>query len=352
VGYQLLQAGCELVGVVDAAPRIGGYGVHAAKLARCGVPFYLSHTIRAVHGTDCVEGVTLNPEKHFDVDTVCLAVGLSPTSRLLKMAGCLMQDSPSGGVPIVTETGETSVSGLYAAGDVSGIEEASSAMIEGRLAGLAASHHLGYLDQEALAKASRAQEGALFSLREGMFAPSRRGQKIEATDEGIPLSQNLLRHGYLLEEELGRFPGVLSGGQGVRPVIECTQNIPCNPCQDACKKGCISIGERISSLPVVNPVSCVACGMCVAACSGQAIFLVEEKDEKYAEVTLPYEFLPLPQPGQKGRALDRAGNVVCEAEIVEAKTLKAFDRTCVLTMRVPRDRAMSARFFQPQEVTA
>jgi len=45
VSFQLMQAGCEVVVLVDAAPRIGGYGVHAAKVARCGVPFYLSHTI-------------------------------------------------------------------------------------------------------------------------------------------------------------------------------------------------------------------------------------------------------------------------------------------------------------------
>lgn len=43
VSYQLMQAGCEVVVVVDAAPRIGGYGVHAAKLARMGVPF-ICHT--------------------------------------------------------------------------------------------------------------------------------------------------------------------------------------------------------------------------------------------------------------------------------------------------------------------
>lgn len=40
VSYQLMQAGCEVVALVDAAPRIGGYGVHAAKISRCGVPFY------------------------------------------------------------------------------------------------------------------------------------------------------------------------------------------------------------------------------------------------------------------------------------------------------------------------
>jgi thioredoxin reductase/Fe-S-cluster-containing hydrogenase component 2 len=361
VGYQLLQAGCEVVAVVDASPRIGGYGVHAAKLARCGVPFYLSHTILSAQGTDAVTGVTIAPFSQgkldptgalsFEVDTICLAVGLSPMGRLLKMAGCAMKDSPSGGVPVVGETGETSIPGLYAAGDVSGIEEASSAMIEGRIAGLAAGHYLGYLTADDLAAESHRQEGALHSLREGMFAPSRRGQKIETTDEGVRLSDNLLTHGYLLEDELARFPGVPSGVQGVHPVIECTQNIPCNPCQDACKKGCISIGAKISSLPVVvaaNP--CIACGQCVAACSGQAIFLVDESAEPgFAHVTLPYEFLPLPQPGQKGLALDRSGKVVGEAEVVQARTPKTFDHTCVLTMKVPRLLAMSARFFRLQE---
>lgn len=47
-------AGCELVAVVDAAPRVGGYGVHAAKLARTGVPFYLGHTILRAEGEDHV----------------------------------------------------------------------------------------------------------------------------------------------------------------------------------------------------------------------------------------------------------------------------------------------------------
>ena len=43
----------------DAAPRIGGYGAHAAKVARCGVPFYLSHTIIEAEGDEYVTGVTI-----------------------------------------------------------------------------------------------------------------------------------------------------------------------------------------------------------------------------------------------------------------------------------------------------
>ena len=52
----------------------------------------------------------------------------------------------------------------------------------------------------------------------------------------------------------------------------------------------------------VDPdVDCIGCGMCVASCSGQAIFLVDETYEPgFATVTLPYEFLPLPEKGEKG----------------------------------------------------
>ena len=34
VSFQLMQCGCEVVALVDAAPRVGGYGVHAARWHR------------------------------------------------------------------------------------------------------------------------------------------------------------------------------------------------------------------------------------------------------------------------------------------------------------------------------
>ena len=132
VSFQLMQCGCDVVALVDAAPRVGGYGVHAAKVARTGVPFYLSHTIVKAEGEEYVTGVTIaevdehfqfipGTEKHFDVDTICLAVGLSPMSQLLKMAGCEMEDNPKRGgqVPICDAYGETSIKGIFVAGDVS-----------------------------------------------------------------------------------------------------------------------------------------------------------------------------------------------------------------------------------------
>ncbi len=360
VSFQLMQCGCEVVALVDAAPRVGGYGVHASKVARCGVPFYLSHTIVEAEGEDHVTGVTIakvdekfkfieGTEKHFDVDTICLAVGLSPMSQLLKMAGCKMEDNPKRGgqVPICDEYGRTSIPGVFVAGDVSGIEEASSAMIEGRMAGVVASEYLGYIEEKERDEELEGLSHALDGLRQGMFAPKNRGKQIEETEEGIPISTNLLQKGYVSDAEIEHFPGV-THVVGVHPVIECTQNIPCNPCQDACKKGCISIGCNITSLPIAVPGSkCIGCGMCVASCSGQAIFLVDEDcGDGTATVTLPYEFLPLPEEGKKGTALGRDGKPVCEAEVVSIKSAKAFDKTNLLTMRVPKEYAMQARFIK------
>ena len=54
-------------------------------------------------------------------------------SQLCQTAGCDMEFNPrkGGNVPLTDEFGETSVKGVYACGDVAGIEEASSAMLLG-----------------------------------------------------------------------------------------------------------------------------------------------------------------------------------------------------------------------------
>ena len=161
VSYQLLQAGIEVVAVLDAAPRIGAYLVHASKLARMGVPILTSHTVKEAIGTDHLEAAVVcevddrfrpipGTEKRYDVDVLCISVGLSPLNELLAMRGAAMKYVPqlSGSVPMRTESCETSIPGIFVAGDASGIEEASSAMAEGYLAGLCAAASLGYVPSD------------------------------------------------------------------------------------------------------------------------------------------------------------------------------------------------------------
>lgn len=368
VSYQLIQAGCQVAAVIDAAPAVGGYGVHAAKIARLGVPFFMSHTIKAAIGSDRVEGADIvevdstwqpiaGSEKHLDVDTICMAVGLSPMSQLAMMAGCEMKDHTARGgmVPVCNEYGETSIPGIYVAGDAAGIEEASSAMIQGRIAAVSISYQQGYLGEEEFQNQMRNYRNSLRQLREGMFSHENKSQPDPAaTDEGCALAQNLLARGYVADSEVARFPGIPSPERrslGMVPVIECTQNIPCDPCQDACPRGCILVGSVITSLPVLdNSATCTGCGMCVAVCPGQAIFLVDETYEPgYASLALPYEFLPLPVKGTKGQAMERSGSVLGEAEVIGIRSAKAMDETAVLTIKIPAGWSMKARFFKPYE---
>ncbi|HHY94620.1 MAG TPA: FAD-dependent oxidoreductase [Firmicutes bacterium] len=156
ISYQLRQAGVDVAAVVEAAPSIGGYAVHAAKIRRLGIPIYVSHSVKQAHGDRQLEGVTVwrvderwqgipGTEMHFEADVLCLAVGLSPLAEILWQAGCRMHYIPElgGHVPWHDETQQTSVPGIFVAGDTAGVEEASSAMVSGRIAGLAAAASLG-----------------------------------------------------------------------------------------------------------------------------------------------------------------------------------------------------------------
>jgi thioredoxin reductase len=186
VSYQMMQAGSKIAAVIDAAPKIGGYAVHAAKIARVGVPFLMSHTIKAAYGKDRVEGATViqvdeswqpiaGTETTFDVDTICIAVGLNPMTQLLRMAGCKIAYVPAlgGRIPAHDVNQESSVKGIYVAGDVSGIEEASTAIIEGRIAGLAIANSLGYLDEPDFVEQRRQQYQSMHGLRSGSHGEAR-----------------------------------------------------------------------------------------------------------------------------------------------------------------------------------
>lgn len=157
VSYQLLQAGIKVEAIVEALPKIGGYLVHAAKIRRLGVPIYTSHSLKEVYGNDGVEKAVISEinkdfefipgtEKELKVDTICLAVGLSPLSDLLWQAGCQMKyiAELGGYVALRDDNMKSSLDNIYIAGDVAGIEEATSAMLEGKIAGLNVAVSLGY----------------------------------------------------------------------------------------------------------------------------------------------------------------------------------------------------------------
>ena len=155
VSYQLLQAGVKVKAILEAAPTVGGYFVHAAKVSRMGIPIFTQTTVKRALGQNELEAVEMvsldskwqfvpGTERKWSCDTLCLAVGLSPMSELLWQFQCEMRYvSELGGYvakrnPIM----QTTHPDVYIAGDVSGVEEASSAMLEGTIAGLATAKSL------------------------------------------------------------------------------------------------------------------------------------------------------------------------------------------------------------------
>lgn len=137
---------------------------------------------------------------------------------------------------------------------------------------------------------------------------------------------------------------------GAVAVIECTQNIPCNPCADACPRGAIKPMADINECPVLDVGRCNGCGLCLARCPGLAIFVV---DCSYAPdkalIKLPYEFLPLPAVGETVEALDRNGRCVGTVEVVKIQEFQ--NKTRVVWIAVPLALAAEVRNIRCAEAT-
>jgi sarcosine oxidase subunit alpha len=199
VSYQLMQAGVKVEAIIDAAPEIGGYLVHASKIRRLGVPIYTSHIVKEAIGLDYLEKAVLievdekwqkvrGTEKEIDVDVMCISVGLTPLTELLMQKGCEVKYVPELGglVPTRNENYETSIDNIFVAGDVSGVEEASAAMVEGYLAGLCAADKIGFRHDD-FKKLKKDYIEQLHSLRAGPESDKIRGgiAKIERRAQDV-----------------------------------------------------------------------------------------------------------------------------------------------------------------------
>jgi bacterioferritin-associated ferredoxin len=121
-----------------------------------------------------------------------LGFGLVPNVELTQLAGCAHTFDPTRGgwVPRLNEQLETTIPGLFAAGEMTGVDGAGAAMLEGHLAGLAAAAKLGHVDAATLrAEIARAAGPRHRARRFGtmlntLFAP-RPGLDALTTDEAL-----------------------------------------------------------------------------------------------------------------------------------------------------------------------
>ena len=148
-------------------------------------------------------------------------------------------------------------------------------------------------------------------------------------------------------EELASCPGIPSQERmkkGRVAVIECVQQIPCNPCEGACKFGAIRIGQEITALPVLDGEKCSGCASCIPGCPGLAIFVIDKsRDDGKAVIEFPYEYIPLPKQGQEVYAVSRGGEEICPAEVLAVRQNKAYNGTVIISLLIPMEHADTVR---------
>ncbi len=369
VGYQLLQAGADLVVIIEAAPSITGYLVHAGKVARADVPIYTGHTIKEVIGSKSVKEVVIialdkkwNPiegtEKTVPVDTVCISVGLNPNRQLASLAGCELGFFPElgGFLPLHDDNMESTKKGIYIAGDLSGIEEANSALDEGCLAGISVAASLGYIGNNKFIRLKEEYWNRLNKLRRGPFGYRRtcakkriisvfqhKETKYKERDiKKMKLDTKIKSYKSVPPlKEFQEFPGYPSLARikkGAVACIECIQEIPCDPCVDACSFKAININLHLTNLPYLDENKCKGCGACIAFCPGQAIFVLNYNySSEKAAISFPYEYSPYPKVGVRVMGVNRKGEPIAYVEIVKVNQKTNFDKTVVVTITCDKE---------------
>ena len=164
--------GAKVLVVAELMPYSGGLKRNIVQcLNDFGIPLKLSHTVVDIQGRERVTGVTIaevgpdrkpipGTEIHYDCDTLLLSCGLLPENELSRGMGVTISPVTNG--PIVDESLQTSLPGVFAAGNVLHV------------------HDLVDFVSEEAAAAGRA---AVRYLANG---PQDRGREIPITFEGGP----------------------------------------------------------------------------------------------------------------------------------------------------------------------
>jgi len=303
-GYHALQAGIEVIGLIEAMPACSGYKVHSDKLKRLGVPIYTSHTIFSANGTEEVNSITIaeidknfqiinGTEKTFACDTILIAVGLDPINEF-------SEEALVAGIKI------------FSAGDAEEIAEASSAMFNGKIIGL------------------------------------RIVKELKSNIDDIP--EDWYEKAKILKSHPGSiFPYQNTDYKGIFPVFHCLQEIPCNPCTSVCPTNSIKIIDNsIIGVPYFEG-SCIGCSKCLHICPGLAITLIDSRsDPDNPLVSVPYEI---------SNYYIKAGDYVEVNDIdafkigvfkVEEAITNNLSKTRQIKIKIPKEHALKVASFKIQ----
>ncbi len=191
----LAEAGVEVVAVLEASPvtlatltkaaklapftrKLGEAASYARILARHRVPVKPGHAVTAAHGDNQVTGATVSrvdrdwravpgTGQQVRVDAVQASFGFSPALELSRALGCADLPQPGRPTAAVWCDGDqaTSVPGVFAAGETTGVAGADVAELEGYVAGAAAARGLGTVAPEIFDRRVRAVRAGLGRAR-------------------------------------------------------------------------------------------------------------------------------------------------------------------------------------------
>ena len=148
--------------------------------------------------------------------------------------------------------------------------------------------------------------------------------------------------------ELPGYPGEERFERGPVVVIECDEDIPCNPCEDICPEGAITVGDPITNLPIIDPEKCDGCIVCISICPGLCMFVVHKNySETESLIYIPYEMYPLPEKGSMAKGCDRKGEVICNVKVEKVFLAKKLQKTAIIAIAVPKKYFETIRSIKP-----
>ena len=179
-------------GTAAGVGKLGELAGHTAVLARHRIPYRTRTTVIAAHGDGGLEAVTtarLDPEwrplpgteRTIVADALCLGFGFTPRLELAIAAGC----ATTGGLVRVDAAQATTVHGVFAAGEPTGIGGAALAAAEGEVAGTAAARAAGYRVSPPLGALRRVRTGRRFAAALAAAHPVRPGWKEWPKDDTL-----------------------------------------------------------------------------------------------------------------------------------------------------------------------
>ncbi|MDR2907726.1 MAG: FAD-dependent oxidoreductase, partial [Bacteroidales bacterium] len=234
--YQAMQAGANVVAILEAQDREGGFPVQANRVRRLGIPVFTSHLLLKAIPNDTltgIKGAVVAECKNFqsipgtekvieNIDVINICTGLMPDD------------------PLLTKGFDVFGRNCFGVGDAIRIGEGTSAVLRGKQAAF----------EVLQAMHKRIDYNAYLTISKDYIDSQQHPTRILEKPQ-LPTPERMQEKGFVQ--------------------LDCLYGFACNPCSFACKYGAITKSST-STVPRIDYEKCIGCMECVYQCPGLAIF--------------------------------------------------------------------------------